>query len=239
MAKSKHRKAHKQALALWKSIHAPRFPQEGAPVRVAKRAHEVRYPVDEDSVIVTVNGVTKEGTIDTDRGIITLGPNLTVQKGDRIKISHLMGQPDAPNKNGDIYTLEANPLRGASKFRMALDDAADFAPEPRHAPVDVDYTQVELRALAHLQNKEGWEALMGFATPEQIEAIKAGKFRAMSMGCTVDPLHCDRCNAPDAPKVGTGNHHLEMAWHKDENGKPVFDEISLCNGPDPNGLTTI
>jgi hypothetical protein len=33
--------------------------------------------------------------------------------------------------------------------------------------------------------------------------------------------------------------HLEMAWHRDEQGVPVFDEISICPGPDPNGVTTI
>jgi hypothetical protein len=37
----------------------------------------------------------------------------------------------------------------------------------------------------------------------------------------------------------TARAHLELGWHRDADGKPVFDEISLCPGPDPNGLTDL
>ena len=33
--------------------------------------------------------------------------------------------------------------------------------------------------------------------------------------------------------------HIEMGWHRDENGGVVFDEMSLCAGPDPNGITDV
>lgn len=33
--------------------------------------------------------------------------------------------------------------------------------------------------------------------------------------------------------------HIELGWHRDKDGGVVFDEVSLCHGPDPDGLTDL
>ena len=44
MARSKHRKNHKQALEGWRNINCRYLPREGTPVEVAKKRYQVRYP---------------------------------------------------------------------------------------------------------------------------------------------------------------------------------------------------
>jgi hypothetical protein len=57
----------------------------------------------------------------------------------------------------------------------------------------------------------------------------------LSMGCIVTD---HRCRVVDKSKPATS--HVEIGWHRDPiTNEPVFDEMSICAGPDPNGLTDL
>jgi hypothetical protein len=84
-------------------------------------------------------------------------------------------------------------------------------------------------------------------TPEKEWMIRDGKFHGTSVGATYDavpfrgPDTCSICGViwPTCEHAKEGKAHFEMGWHRDAEGKPVFDEISLCPGPDPNGITDL
>lgn len=246
MARSRHRKAHKQALVHWRTIHcAPKLAEGGTPVRVAKKAHEVRYP-ETPKRMATITAVTPEGwEAELEGGGIlrVLGPGgVTPQKGDRFAIDYPLDTEEAggivrveslPKPSGPFEeAFVGKPLRGQPHLLTMIDDAADFTPQQRASLLDVDYPELEKRALAQLLEENPGKTLEELLSKPQ----------ALSMGCTVEDHKCPEDSGRGlAEKVyGPGAQaHFEMAWHRDESGKPVFDEVSICPGPDPNGLTTL
>ena len=78
--------------------------------------------------------------------------------------------------------------------------------------------------------------------------------QALGIGCVADTTKCPICSdvqrGPDTcsicgavwpcPEHSRPQAHFEMGTHKDPvTGEVVFDEVSLCPGPDPNGITDL
>lgn len=251
MARSKHRKAHKQALTHWRAVHcAPKLAEEGTPIRVAKKAHTVRYP-ETPKRMATVTALTSEGweaELEGGGTIKITGPGgTTIQKGDRFAIDYPLGTggsgatirveslPKPPGPFEEAFVDK--PLRGPTHYITHLEDdaifglGADLHLRATHL-LGADFADLEKRALAQLMEENPGKTLEELLSKPQ----------ALSMGCTVEDHKCPEDSGRGlAEKVyGPGAQaHFEMAWHRDESGKPVFDEVSICPGPDPNGLTTL
>lgn len=110
--------------------------------------------------------------------------------------------------------------------------------------LETDYAEVEQRLAAHyglsLESLQGRRAGMSVKiTPEQERAIREGKFLGVSMGFTHDGVpEVQGLNPPPLAGI-SGPYHLEMAISEGPDGKPRFEEISLCPGPDPSGITDL
>lgn len=104
-----------------------------------------------------------------------------------------------------------------------------------------DYKHIEERLAAQLglplDVLQGRRAGMSI-TPAQERMIRDGKFLGVSMGATYDAVPMQGLDPKPLPGI-SGPYHLEMAISQGEDGKPRFEEISLCPGPDPNGITDL
>lgn len=279
MARSKHRKAHKQALSHRESIHCtPSYDPEGTPVEVGKGKYRVNYPEPKDDntiegMVVDVEG--DEVTVDTgDKGLIRIPQgNEPLKKGDRIQVQPL-GPLGAANRNGDVFHTGSTPLRGQSRFLGTLNDAVDcpgrrggmsepaknlmiqamdcpelgtdvtitvpkeqvgdpissITGERIRGLMDANYADLEQRVTAQLLKENPGKT---------IEELIYGK----PVKCPICPATCSICGAVwpcTIPEHSRPRAHFEMGAHKDPvTGEVVFDEVSLCPGPDPNGITDL
>ena len=163
----------------------------------------------------------------------------------RISRNFFLQAAKVPNRNGDVYSREALEKAfgpgcvisedGSSVYTHTESVLGDTPPAPpqglARGPARIlDYTS-ELRPY-----------------PEELKRWVEDLRRGLSMGCIAEGLTVGRPVPPDGESMITGakvvkqgpQGHLELGWHTDPvTGEPVFDEVSLCPGPDPNGITDL
>lgn len=210
MARTKHRKAHTAALAHRRTMQAlAEASRPPAPVKVKKNRFQVQG---------TERPTTPEEIAALPEIQIT-GSGMTYAPGDVIHVTDGAGKP--------YYARVAKPLRGMSSNFLALDDEAHF---PK-AFVDGQEVPSQLTATGRVILDEappkGSQVLINVeADYKRIEERMAAQ-----LGLPLEVLHGRR--------AGMSQAHVEMGWHPGLNGEPVFDEISICPGPDPNGITDL
>lgn len=193
MARTKHRKAHREALAAFRSgLRLQRHrEQAGQPSEVAQGAYKVQdEPVCRTKeFLLDLRG--RHATSETVKG---LSQELPVRDADGELVGYTMGFG-----HGRSVQVHLDP------------EAAKEILTPAHQRLSMGCVAHDHAALS--------DELTFY--PQTILPVGS-----------IQPLDLPGITRP-------GNSHIEMTFHRDAEGKPVFDEISLCPGPDPNGITTL
>lgn len=266
MARTKHRKGHKEASARRSAYNRlmHRIETAGQPVEVGKNRFKV-LPDFEEDVTITVDGQTVPALITND-GTIRLesGP-------DKGTLFHVDYRPIEERVMAQMLGPENFIIRGrgAGKTRELKNFIAQAEAAGR-AVLRVDVLKQELRELHGLDPQQDGETVYVSVPKRQLQdVVDLTQRRTYSMGCDTGfpggdrtvvveglpgrragmseklargPVHLTDYvgGATATPSAMLGAAHLEPVWRRDENGKPCgIEEISLCPGPDPDGLTTI
>lgn len=262
MARSKHRKDHNKAIALRRTMKAlEEAAKPPRPVKVGKNKFKVIGDGPDRPTTPEEIAALPEVQVSGTAGHLLPGEVVHVHDSSgrpfyarvakplRGLTSNFMALDDAAHFPEVKATVDGQevPAQLTPTGRVVLDEAP---PEGSHVligidpavpgsertvPLETDYAEVEQRLAAHyglsLESLQGRAGMSVKITPEQEKAIREGRFHGISMGCVTEPVPGGHLLKHPA--------HLEMAISKGENGEIHFEEISLCPGPDPNGITDL
>lgn len=239
MARSRHRKGHREASSRRSALNRlkDRLESPGRPVEVGKNRFRI-LPDFEEGTTVTMNGQTVPATVTNDGKVrLESAPEVGVllQADYRPLEERVLRSQN--------FVLNA---RGAGRTQEVKNFIAQAEAAGR-VVIMSDVMKQEMREKFGMDIQEDQPFYVS-VPKRQLQDVVDTTMRSYSMGC-VTPNHtstsvqrgpdvCSLCGAIwPCQEHAT---HLELGWHRDpETGKPVFDEVSMCKGLDPNGLTTL
>ena len=167
-----------------------------------------------------------------------LGPeNFVIQArgaGKTRELKNFIAQAEAAGRavlRADVLKQELRELHGLDPQQ---DGETVYVSVPKRQLQDVvDFTKGYTYSMGcDFGEPSGDKAVVVESTPTGRRMSMSEHLGKQEMGRTLRTYHLSQDPPPQS--------HLEPVWKRDADGKPCgIEEISLCPGPDPDGLTTI